>query len=138
MEYTDYDKFIAINGIEREIEKLNTIDFNIENFYKFTRDAEELKRMFRIVYSKALEKTNKETYQAMEAFVHDLNSLCNNNLVTINIGTDTSAEGRMVIKNLLLAIEEGVGNNKEAVSPIISFKVKKESILNLILLIMTY
>ena len=125
LEYTDYDKFIAINGIEREIEKLNTIDFNIENFYKFTRDAEELKRMFRIVYSKALEKTNKETYQAMEAFVHDLNSLCNNNLVTINIGTDTSAEGRMVIKNLLLAIEEGVGNNKEAVSPIISFKVKK-------------
>ena len=125
LEYTDYNKFIALNGIDREIDKLSTIDFNIEQFYKFTREAEELKRMFRIVYKNAMQKTNKQVYQAMEAFVHDLNSLCNNNLVTINIGTDTSAEGRMAIKNLLLAIEEGVGNNKEAVSPIISFKVKK-------------
>ena len=126
LEYTDYDKFIAINGIEREIEKLNTIDFNIEDFYKFTRGAEELKRMFRIVYKKALDKTNKEVYQAMEAFVHDLNSICNNRITTINLGTDTSKEGRMVIKNLMKAIEEGIGENKTAKSPKIVFKVKKD------------
>ena len=125
LEYTDYDKFIAINGIEREIEKLNTIDFNIEEFYKFTRGAEELKRMFRIVYNKALEKTNKLTYQAMEALVHNLNSICSSTLTTINLGTDTSAEGRMVTKNFLLAIGEGVGINKEAVSPVVVFKVKR-------------
>ncbi len=124
LEYTDYDKFIAINGIEREIDKLNTIDFNIEEFYKFTRDAEELKRMFRIVYSKALEKTNKIVYQSMEAFIHNLNSICNTKLTTINLGTDTSAEGRMIIKNFLLALEDGVGENKEAISPIVVFKVK--------------
>ena len=125
LEYTDYDKFIAINGIEREIDKLNTIDFNIEEFYKFTRGAEELKRMFRIVYSKALEKTNKLTYQAMEAFIHNLNSLCSSTLTTINLGTDVSAEGRMITKNILLSIEDGVGENKEAISPYIVFKVKK-------------
>lgn len=124
LEYTDFDKFIAINGIEREIEKLSTIDFDIEQFYKFTRDAEELKRMFRIVYKSALEKTRKLTYQAMEAFVHNLNSICNFKLTTIGVGTDTSAEGRMVTKNLLLAVKEGVGENKEAISPIIVFKVK--------------
>ena len=124
LEYTDYDKFIAINGIEREIEKLNTIDFNIEEFYKFTRGAEELKRMFRIVYNKALQKTNKLTYQAMEAFVHNLNSICSSSLTTINLGTDTSAEGRMITKNFLLAIGEGVGENKEAISPVVVFKVK--------------
>lgn len=125
LEYTDYDKFIAINGIEREIEKINTIDFNIEEFYKFTRGAEELKRMFRIVYAKALEKTEKLVYQSVEAFVHDLNSVCNSNLTTVNLGTDTSAEGRMITKNFLLAIEEGVGEGKEAISPITVFKVKK-------------
>ena len=125
LEYTDYDKFIAINGIEREIEKINTIDFNIEEFYKFTRGAEELKRMFRIVYAKALEKTEKLVYQSVEAFVHDLNSVCNSNLTTVNLGTDTSAEGRMVTRNFLLAIEEGVGEGKEAISPITVFKVKR-------------
>ncbi len=125
LEYTDYDKFIAINGIDREIDKINTMDFNIEEFYKFTRGAEELKRMFRIVYNKALEKTNKITFQALEAFVHNLNSICNSKLTTINLGTDTSAEGRMITKNFLTTIGEGVGEQKEAISPIVVFKVKK-------------
>jgi len=125
LEYTDYDKFIAINGIDREINKLSTIDFDIEQFYKFTREAEELKRMFRIVYKKALDKTNKQVYQAMEALSHDLNSIGENQITTINLGTDTSAEGRMITKNLLTTIEEGLGENKKAGSPIIVFKVKK-------------
>lgn len=126
LEYTDYDKFIAINGIEREIEKISTIDFDIEQFYKFTRDAEELKRMFRIVYKKALTKTNKHVYQAMEGFVHDLNSMCDERITTVNIGTDTSMEGRMIIKNLLRTIAEGLGENKRASSPTVVFKVKKD------------
>lgn len=125
LEYTDYDKFIAINGIEREIDKLTTIDFNIEQFYKFTREAEELKRMFRIVYKKALEKTNKQTYQAMEAFVHDLNSLCPSKLTTINLGTDTSKEGRMITENILKTIETGIGENKNPLSPKVVFKITK-------------
>lgn len=124
LEYSDYDKFIAINGIEREIDKLSTIDFDIELFYKFTRGAESLKRMFRFVYDNALEKTKKLTFQAMEAFIHNLNSICNSKITTINLGTDSSAEGRMITENILLAVEEGVGENKEAVSPIIVFKIK--------------
>ena len=77
-------------------------------FYKFTRGSEELKRMFRIAYDKAMKKTNSMVYQAMEGFLHDLNSLCNDTITTINIGTDTSKEGRMVIKNLLRTTEEGI------------------------------
>jgi len=125
LEYTDYDKFIAINGIEREIEKLSTIDFDIKQFYKFTREAEELKRMFRIVYKKTLEKTDTQVYQAMEGFAHDVNSLCTNQITTINIGTDTSAEGRMVTKNLLRVINEGIGRNEDPKSPKIVFKIKR-------------
>jgi len=128
LEYTDYDKFIAINGIEREIDKLSTIDFNIEEFYKFTRNADELKRMFRIVYKSALEKTNNQVYQSMEAFVHNLNSLCTDNLnskyTAINLGTDTSMEGRMITENFLRCIDEGIGNKKSIVTPITVFKVK--------------
>ena len=126
LEYTDYDKFIAINGIEREIDKLSSIDFNIEDFYKFTRNSEELKRMFRICYKKSLEKTNEQTYQAMEGFVHDLNSLAPTKITTINLGTDTSSEGRMVTSNLLRTIEEGIGENKVAISPKVVFKISDD------------
>ena len=76
-----------------------------------------------------MEKTNNLVYQAMEAFVHNLNSLCTENInskyTTINLGTDTSAEGRMITKNLLKCIEEGIGNNKNTMIPVTIFKVKK-------------
>ena len=125
LDYTDFDKFIALNGIEREIEKINSIDFDISVFYKFTRESEQLKRMFRIVYEKAMKKTNKQVYQSMEGFVHDLNSICSECLTTINIGTDVSAEGRIISFNLLRAISEGLGENRKAISPKVVFKVKK-------------
>ena len=125
LDYTDFDKFIAINGIEREIEKITSVDFDISIFYKFTRESEQLKRMFRIVYEKAMKKTNKQVYQSMEGFVHDLNSICSECLTTINIGTDTSAEGRIISYNLLRTISEGLGENRRAISPKVVFKVKK-------------
>ena len=125
LDYTDFDKFIALNGIEREIEKITSIDFDISIFYKFTRESEQLKRMFRIVYEKAMKKTNKQVYQSMEGFVHDLNSICSECLNTINIGTDTSAEGRIISYNLLRTISEGLGENRRAISPKVVFKVKK-------------
>ena len=123
--YDILDKFIALNGIEREIEKITSIDFDISIFYKFTRESEQLKRMFRIVYEKAMKKTNKQVYQSMEGFVHDLNSICSECLTTINIGTDTSAEGRIISYNLLRTISEGLGENRRAISPKVVFKVKK-------------
>jgi len=125
LEFTDYDKFIAINGIEREIEKLSTIGFDIEQFYKFTRESDQLKRMFRIVYKTSMEKTAKYTFQAMEGLVHDINSFCGSRVTTINLGTDVRDEGRMVTKSLLQAIEDGIGQNQEAPNPKIVFKIKK-------------
>lgn len=125
LEYSDFDKFIALNGIEREIEKIQSIDFDIKTFYKYTRNSAQIKRMFDICYKKALNKTDNQVYQSMEAFVHDLNSICKGNIITINLGTDESAEGRMVIKNLLKTIEEGLGEKEKIKSPIIVFKIKK-------------
>ena len=90
--YTDFDKFAATNGIDREIEKLESIDFDISIFDKYSRESEQLKRAFRISYDIAMKKTKKIVSQAMEAFIHDTNVIDTNGneriYPTINLGTD--------------------------------------------------
>lgn len=130
LDYTDFNKFIAINGIIREIEKIETIEIDISIFDQYCRESEELKRLFRISYEKAIQKTNRITYQAMEAFIHNLNTMHSRAgaqvpFSSINFGTDTSPEGRMVIKNFLQAIDSGLGANETPIFPISIFKVKE-------------
>lgn len=74
--------------------------------------------------------TEKACYQAMEGFVHNLNTLHSRAgaqvpFASINLGTDTSTAGRMVIKNLLLALEAGLGHGETCIFPIVVFKVKE-------------
>ena len=82
------------------------------------------------IFNKAFERTRKDTHQAMEGFIHNLNTMHSrggNQVVfsSINYGTDTSAEGRMVIEELLKATIEGLGIHGEVpVFPIQIFKVK--------------
>ena len=127
--YTDFDKFAATNGIEREIEKIETIEFDVSIFDKYSRDSEQVKRVFRIAYDIAMKKTEKIVSQAMEAFIHDTNVMNSNGkekiYPTINLGTDTSPEGRMVINKILDAIDFGIENSKERLSPFVIFKVKE-------------
>jgi ribonucleoside-triphosphate reductase len=81
------------------------------------------------VYDKALEKTEKDCYQAMEGLVHNLNTMHSRAgaqvpFSSINYGTDTSPEGRMVIRNILLAEDAGLGNGETPIFPIHIFKVR--------------
>ena len=82
------------------------------------------------ILHRSLLQTRKETHQAMEGFIHNLNTMHSrggNQVVfsSINYGTDTSAEGRMVIEELLKATTEGLGSQGEVpVFPIQIFKVK--------------
>ena len=82
------------------------------------------------ILHKAFERTRKDTHQAMEGFIHNLNTMHSrggNQVVfsSINYGTDTSAEGRMVIEELLKATIEGLGIHGEVpVFPIQIFKIK--------------
>ena len=83
----------------------------------------------------AREETNKKAYQAMEAFIHNLNTMHSRAgaqvpFSSVNFGTDTSEEGRMVTKNLLLALEAGLGNGETPIFPILIFKVKEGVTLN--------
>lgn len=78
----------------------------------------------------ANDEVDRATYQAMEAFVHNLNTMHSRAgaqvpFSSINFGTDTSPEGRLVIKNILLAIEAGLGNGETAIFPVSIFKVKE-------------
>ena len=130
LELTDFNKFIAINGITTRIDKIESIEFDISIFDEYCRNSEELLRLFRLSYKKALEKTNRITYQAMEAFIHNLNTMHSRAgaqvpFSSINLGTDTSPEGRMLIKNFLLATDSGLGKSETPIFPISIFKVKE-------------
>ena len=78
----------------------------------------------------ALEETDRATYQAMEALVHNLNTMhsragAQTPFSSINYGMDLSPEGRMVIKNVLLAQEAGLGDGETPIFPIHIFRVKE-------------
>lgn len=78
----------------------------------------------------AYTETNRATFQAMEALVHNFNTLHSRAgaqvpFSSINYGTDTSPEARMVIRNLLVATEQGLGNGETPIFPIQIFRCKK-------------
>ena len=130
LDYADLLSFVNMDRISKEIDKLTSIDVNIEEFEPFYKESGSVKRVFEKSYEKALQKTNRTTYQAMEAFVHNLNTMHSRAgaqvpFSSINFGTDTSSEGRMVIKNFLLATDEGLGKGETPIFPVSIFKVKE-------------
>ena len=92
---------------------------------------EDLIEYYPWVYNRALKDTIRETHEAMAAFVYNLNSMhsrAGNQIVfsSINYGTDTSPEGRIVISETLNAVNEGLGDGSTAIFPISVFKVKDD------------
>ena len=99
------------------IAKLGIDDSTIEKLQEFS-------------HRKAKEETDRATYQAMEALVHNLNTMNSRAgaqvpFSSINYGMDTSPEARMVIENLLSATEAGLGNGETPIFPIQIFRVKE-------------
>ena len=130
LDYEDMLSFVNVDKIAKEIDKLTSIEIDATIFDSYCKDSETLKHGFHKAYEKALAKTNRATYQAMEAFVHNLNTMHSRAgaqvpFSSVNFGTDTSAEGRMVIENFLLATEEGLGKGETPIFPVSIFKVKE-------------
>ena len=130
LDYAGFTDFVAMKTLEDTISKLTTIDNKVEDFEKFYKENEPLKRLFAMALEKALKKTDKITYQAMEAFIHNLNTMHSRAgaqvpFSSINFGTDTSPEGRMVMKNYLLSVDAGLGHAETPIFPISIFKVKE-------------
>ncbi|HEC1791873.1 TPA: anaerobic ribonucleoside triphosphate reductase [Campylobacter lari] len=117
----DNTKFQASN--EKEcFKELLKLDLNSdENF---------LKQANAYAYKRALKQTQDATFQAMEALVHNLNTMNSRAgaqvpFSTLNYGTDTSFEGQMVIENLLKATMKGLGNGETPIFPVQIFKIKE-------------
>lgn len=93
-------------------------------------DEKTVDRVQKFALKEATNETDRTTYQAMEALVHNLNTMHSRAgaqvpFSSLNYGTDISPEGRMVIKNILLATKAGLGNGETPIFPIHIFKVKE-------------
>ena len=91
---------------------------------------EDLKKAHDFAVAEALKTTEKQTHQAMEALIHNLNTMNSRAgaqvpFSSVNYGTDTSEEARMVIRNLLTATEDGLGGGETPIFPVQIFKVKE-------------
>ena len=130
LDFSDFINFVNMDKIEKEIDKLESIEFDINIFESFFKGSEEVRKVFTKAYEIALAKTDRQTYQAMEAFVHNLNTMHSRAgaqvpFSSINFGTDISPEGRMVTRNYLLSVDAGLGKNETPIFPISIFKVKE-------------
>lgn len=101
-----------------------------EAFADMIQDKDKLTAIQAFATQMAQEETEKETAQAMEALVHNLNTMhsragAQTPFSSINYGTDISPEGRMVTRNVLRATDAGLGNGETAIFPIHIFKVKE-------------
>ena len=131
--YLDFEGFkelINFNKVTDIIDKLDTIEVDLSVFDEFMSKSTRLKEIFESSYDNAMKRTDRATYQAMEAFIHNLNTMHSRAgaqvpFSSVNFGTDTSEEGRMVVKNYLLATEAGLGHGETPIFPISIFKVKE-------------
>lgn len=127
-ENTDTKASISLDESYINLEKRELINrLNIKD------DVAEKSQKF--AYKEAYKETDRNTYQSMEAFIHNLNTMHSRAgaqvpFSSVNFGTDTSEEGRLVTKNLLLSVEKGLGNGETAIFPILIFKVKEGINLN--------
>lgn len=92
--------------------------------------AEEIADAVRYAGENALDEVDDATYQAMEALIHNLNTMNSRAgaqvpFSSLNYGTCTSKEARMVVRNLLLATEAGLGDGETPIFPVQIFKVKE-------------
>ena len=102
-------------------------DYELEDYLK--KDLSELKGEDRYIQA-AINNTVGRVHQSMEAFIHNMNTIHSrggNQVVfsSINYGTDTSPEGRCIIREILKSTERGVGNNETPIFPIQIWKKKK-------------
>ncbi|MEN2774569.1 anaerobic ribonucleoside triphosphate reductase [Acetivibrio clariflavus] len=135
------DAAALVNQISRKLadeEKVYPTLENSEKYFEleqkclaeYISDVAIIQRAQAFAAEKAREETDRSTYQAMEAFIHNMNTMHSRAgaqvpFSSINYGTDISPEGRMVIKNILLATEAGLGNGETPIFPVHIFKVKE-------------
>ncbi|MBQ0136300.1 MAG: anaerobic ribonucleoside triphosphate reductase [Oscillospiraceae bacterium] len=97
---------------------------------KYKLPEANVKKAQEFAIKKAVKETDKQTFQAMEAFVHNLNTMHSRAgaqvpFSSITLGDDPSEEARLVTKNFLLATDAGLGNGETAIFPVSIFRIKE-------------
>jgi len=127
-----------VKKLHAEMAEMGMVATLVPNEKFVQTEARELSKTFsteivmgaqKFAEKQAYEETDKATFQAMEAFVHNLNSMhsragAQTPFSSINYGMCTDPEARMVIRNLLLTTEEGLGGGETAIFPIQILRVK--------------
>lgn len=101
----------------------------LEVLKKYDTDELDVTKNVDYIMSEAIKLTERETYQSMEALIHNLNSMQSRAgaqvpFSSINYGTGTQPEHRMIMKNVLLATDAGLGGGETPIFPVQIFKVK--------------
>lgn len=101
----------------------------LEVLKKYDTDELDVTKNVDYIMSEAIKLTERETYQAMEALIHNLNSMQSRAgaqvpFSSINYGTGTQPEHKMIMKNVLLATDAGLGGGETPIFPVQIFKVK--------------
>lgn len=116
---TEFKAFLPMNGIQREIAKIQSIDFDIDIFDQYLRESNVVKNIFKKSYEIALNEVNKQLKKSITEFLLNLNILeVEENFklkYSINTGTDISFEGRMINKALISVLGEIEATNVELV-----------------------
>ena len=118
-----FDKDMAVYVEKEKIRQEKFIRKNLEEL-GLTADEEKLENLIK-------ERTKEETYQAMEGFIYNLNTMHSRAgaqvpFSSVNFGTDTSEAGRMVTECFLLAYERGLGKGETPLFPNVCFKIKED------------
>lgn len=108
----------------------NGFDEAVERLLCGHTDERTAAKIMRFTRKYAVKETRRNTYQAMEALVHNLNTMHSRAgaqvpFTSLNYGTDTSPEGHLVMECLMKATEAGLGNGETSIFPIHIFKVKE-------------
>ena len=126
-----------LERIEGETDKIATLEMDpafrealVAGMREAGLDDQLIERIIGYAEKNASRDTDRSTFQAMEALVHNLNTMhsragAQTPFSSVNYGMDTSPEGRMVIKNMLLATEEGLGSGETPIFPVQIFRVKE-------------
>ncbi|MBR3115827.1 anaerobic ribonucleoside triphosphate reductase [Candidatus Saccharibacteria bacterium] len=123
-------------ALKKNLDKYNKftgkkLDLDVKDSYEYGDDDKLAKAKWpKEVVDASNEDVERETLQAMEGFVHNLNTMHSRAgaqvpFTSINFGTDTSPAGRLISKYLLVATENGLGKGETPIFPISIFKVKE-------------
>ncbi len=124
------DSICREKGLKPSLEPSETFYVAILEALTAYMDEKNAMEVISFAQTYATKETTRATYQAMEALIHNLNTMNSRAgaqvpFSSINYGTDTSPEGRLVMQQVLLATEAGLGRGETPIFPIQIFRVKE-------------